>query len=261
MEDFILDFFTVLENINFNLVLQGLGVGVFAFWVIVMGWVWYDSSERYKKLWPRILSVAIVFAFNILGLIIYLIIRPNETFEEAYWMDLERRYLKFESAGLVDCLSCGEELYPNFIYCPNCGASVRKKCASCDVYLELDWKICPFCGEKQEEVEQHVVAKVVKKDKDSDSTKSTVEAGKPKGSDQKVESDGSGFMRFLGKLPGLRSSTKPKKKGSGKNKKSKKDKSEKKRKKSKKSKKKKSKRKKTKKDKKSKKSKKDTKEK
>lgn len=150
MEDAILNTVSYLEDVDFALVFQAIGIGFMLFWLVVLGWVAFDAAERFSSIWARILSFILVLMFPIFGLFIYLIIRPKATREEEKWFDLEHRFLKFEAEGLEDCPGCGFELMPNFIYCPDCGYELRKKCESCEVYLDPYWGVCPFCGTQQD---------------------------------------------------------------------------------------------------------------
>jgi Zn-finger nucleic acid-binding protein len=84
----------------------------------------------------------------VVGWIIYLIVRPSETIDEIYWGDLERRYLKYEAKDLGDCPRCGTQLYPGFIFCPTCKKRLKRKCSNCEVYVDLEYKYCPHCGNK-----------------------------------------------------------------------------------------------------------------
>jgi len=151
MEAWFLDGLSFLENIDFVFITYILLAAFCIFWLFVVGWVWFDASERYSSVWLRLFAVFIVFLFNILGFLVYLIVRPRITKDDDYWMDLERRYLKFEAAGLEDCPRCRWEVLPNYVFCPNCGKRLRKKCKSCETYLEPEWDVCPFCGNKQRE--------------------------------------------------------------------------------------------------------------
>jgi len=86
----------------------------------------------------------------ILGWIIYLIVRPSETIDEIYWGDLGRRYLKYEAKDLGDCSRCGTQLYPSFIFCPNCKKRIKRKCSACGVYIDLEYKYCTNCGNQMQ---------------------------------------------------------------------------------------------------------------
>ena len=142
----ILSFFDFIGSIDFNMFGFALGFVLVIFWLFVIGWVWVDSGERTSKKNSRIGYILLVVLLNIPGLIIYLIIRPSETIEEIYWADLERRYLKYETADLGDCPECGSQLFPGYVHCTNCGYTIKIKCPQCDVLVDKDHKFCEFCG-------------------------------------------------------------------------------------------------------------------
>lgn len=152
MEGAILDTMVFLEDLDFLMVFRAFGLGLLVFWLVVIGWSAIDASERFASKWHRLFAVLLIILLPLFGLLIYLTIRPRETLEEAKWNGAERRYLKFETAGLYDCPSCRYEVFPNYIFCPNCGYELRFKCKSCDVYLEPEWNTCPYCGEEQSRV-------------------------------------------------------------------------------------------------------------
>lgn len=146
LEKFILTFFDFVGGINFNIFSFVLILLFIIFWLVIVGWVWIDSSERTSKKGLRFVYMLIAIVLNIPGLIIYLIIRPSETIEEIYWADLERRYLKFETSELGDCPKCGHQLYPGYVFCTNCGFELKKRCPKCNVVINKDHKYCEFCG-------------------------------------------------------------------------------------------------------------------
>jgi hypothetical protein len=77
-----------------------------------------------------------------------LIIRPNETIEQIYWADLERRYLKYETSELGDCPECGSQLFPGYLFCSNCGCDIKRKCSGCGVMISKSAQFCPYCSKK-----------------------------------------------------------------------------------------------------------------
>lgn len=164
MESFLLNFLETVGNINFQLVWKIVILAFVIFWIVVLDWVWLDASERTTNKRARIIYLLLVLFFNVIGWIIYLIIRPSQTIEQIYWSDLERRYLKYETAELGDCPKCGTQLYPGYIYCPKCGLELKTKCKGCDVYIEKTNEYCPFCGTKVSKdvvVEEEVPSKEV----------------------------------------------------------------------------------------------------
>jgi len=148
MEDFILNLLETAGSIDFKFVGQVFSYGLIVFWFVVLYWVWLDSGERTSNKTVRISYVILVAVLNVVGLLIYLIIRPSQTIEEIYWADLERRYLKYETAELGDCPKCGSQLFPGYTYCPNCRYKLKMKCPRCKVYVDKKNKFCPHCGQE-----------------------------------------------------------------------------------------------------------------
>lgn len=156
MENFVLDFFEGLSNIDFNFVWTLFGIALGAFWIVVLYWVWLDSGERTTKKSVRIAYLILVALLFVVGLIIYMLIRPSQTIQEIYWADLERRYLKYETAELGDCPKCGTQLFPGFTYCPNCRYVLKVKCSQCGVEMDKQYRYCPSCGNRMREKSQVV---------------------------------------------------------------------------------------------------------
>lgn len=148
MEQFLLDFLNNVGNINFSFVIRMLAICLVLFWLVVVYWVWLDVSERTTNIFTKIIVVLLVLFLNFVGLIIYLLVRPNQTIEEIYWADLERRYLKYETAELGDCPKCGSQLYPGFKFCPQCKYKLKIKCSNCGIHIPRDSKYCANCGEE-----------------------------------------------------------------------------------------------------------------
>jgi RNA polymerase subunit RPABC4/transcription elongation factor Spt4 len=148
MEGFILDFLENIASIDFRFVWQIFLYALIVFWLVVLYWVWLDSGDRTTNTAVRYSYVFLVAVLNIIGWIIYLMIRPSQTIEEIYWADLERRYLKYETAELGDCPKCGTQLYPGYTFCPNCKHKLKRRCIKCNVLVEKKNKYCPYCGEE-----------------------------------------------------------------------------------------------------------------
>jgi len=170
LEDIVLGFLENVGKVDFSSVGRYFLIGFIIFWVAIVWWVWFDASARTTKVWAKIASILLVIFFNIFGLIIYLVVRPDQTIEGTYWEDLERRYMKYETAELGDCPQCGSQLFPGFIFCSNCGYQLKKKCSKCEMLVDKNYKHCPFCGnqmreravKEQEEVKPEVMEEQVK---------------------------------------------------------------------------------------------------
>lgn len=154
-EQFFLESMANLGDTNFDIIIKALIVVFFIFWLVVVSWVWTDISERTKKsvlgIIFRVFATLLVLFIPILGLIIYFIIRPPSTIEEAKWADLERRYLIYETSELGDCPNCKSQLQPGFVYCPVCGYQIKEQCVGCKEYFKKEWKMCPYCGTEKPE--------------------------------------------------------------------------------------------------------------
>jgi predicted RNA-binding Zn-ribbon protein involved in translation (DUF1610 family) len=148
-EQLVLNVVNGIAEANYSMLATVVAVVSIIFWLVVTSWIWVDSDERTTSKWMRLFYV-IIGIIPVIGWIIYLIVRPTETIDEIYWGDLERRYLKYEAKDLGDCERCGTQLYPGFVFCPNCGKRIKRKCSNCEVYVDLEYKYCPNCGNKMQ---------------------------------------------------------------------------------------------------------------
>ena len=67
-------------------------------WLSVIIWVTRDAIQRSDSLVFQVISILLNIAFPILGILLYLIIRPGKTTTERYYEDLEHRLI-LESIG------------------------------------------------------------------------------------------------------------------------------------------------------------------
>jgi hypothetical protein len=115
-------------------------------WFAVILWVYKDAERRRMS---GLLWALLVFIGNLIGLLIYLIVRqdhpvcgergvPAIPSEPAPPDAAEKRPLT--------CPACKKAVEPNFVYCPHCGASLQQACPSCGKPKEIGWKVCPHCG-------------------------------------------------------------------------------------------------------------------
>ena len=118
-----------------------------AFWMSLVIWSFRDMRSRSRDIFAQLLASLVVLIFGPLGLLIYLILRPQETLAEAYARTLE------EEALLQDiteekpvCPECKHRIEPDFIICPACHTELRKACPHCGRLSLLRWDICPYCG-------------------------------------------------------------------------------------------------------------------
>ncbi len=101
-------------------------------WIFVIAWVYRDAERRGMN---GILWGLLVFIGNIIGLLIYLIIRSDN--------------LPSTSVPVVQlkCPECSTPVSQKYAFCPHCGASMAGPvCPDCKKNVEKDWQACPHCG-------------------------------------------------------------------------------------------------------------------
>ncbi len=131
-----------------------------AFWVGLIIWTWRDIRSRSADIFAAILAALLVAVFNVVGLLIYLLVRPKFTLAEQYDRALEEEILLRELEQSPTCPNCGRPVQPDWQYCPYCETELKHPCSQCGYLLELEWKRCPKCGAPVEEpiTKQPVVA-------------------------------------------------------------------------------------------------------
>jgi RNA polymerase subunit RPABC4/transcription elongation factor Spt4 len=104
---------------------------------------------RSRDVFTQILAALVVAVLNVPGLLVYLILRPQETLSEQYQRSLEEEALLREIEDTAVCPGCGHHVKDEWRVCPFCHTKLKKPCQSCDELLDLPWSLCPYCGESQ----------------------------------------------------------------------------------------------------------------
>lgn len=100
-------------------------IGVVLILHIALGVYVYKDAPKYKM--DRLLWVLIVVLVpNLMGLIIYLIVRSN------------KRTTKV-------CVGCGNNIDKDFKVCPYCSHDTTMHCKNCGKEINEDWVVCPYC--------------------------------------------------------------------------------------------------------------------
>jgi hypothetical protein len=106
---------------------------MFFLWAAVAVWVYRDAERRSHN---GLLWALFVFIGNVVGLIIYLILRSSSPETSAALV----------TTATAKCPSCAGPIQKSFVACPHCGVKLSKDCSQCGKRAELDWKVCPYCG-------------------------------------------------------------------------------------------------------------------
>ena len=104
--------------------------------IMVIVWVYRDAERRGMN---GILWALLVFIGNIIGLIIYLILRSDAAFAP-----------EAEPEPQV-CPKCQKPVSSTYVFCPYCAAKLHTVCPECGKPTEKGWKACPHCGKKLSE--------------------------------------------------------------------------------------------------------------
>ena len=123
-----------------------LGAFLAALWVSLVFWTYRDMRQRSQDRLLQTLAALVVLVLGPLGLIVYILLRPPRTLEEAYQHALEEEALLSEIEARTACPGCGARTDPEWQICPACQTRLRRRCGSCSRLLELSWRVCPFCA-------------------------------------------------------------------------------------------------------------------
>ena len=122
------------------------GAFLAALWLGLVFWTYRDLARRSQDRLLRILAALVVLLLGPLGVILYLLLRPPTTLEEAYQHALEEEALLSEIEARSQCPGCGARTLAEWQVCPACATRLRRACPSCGHLLELGWRLCPFCA-------------------------------------------------------------------------------------------------------------------
>jgi len=117
---------------------------LFVLWIVVIIWVYRDAEERRMS---GVLWALLVFIGNLVGLLIYLIVRQDHPLPASGKSTaMAPSASPPAKAPTPACPSCQKPVEKDFTYCPHCGAALQQVCKACGKPLESAWKACPHCG-------------------------------------------------------------------------------------------------------------------
>jgi len=131
--------------------LRFIGLYIFALYIAMVFWTIRDAQNRTENPVLPYLAGLLVVALNVLGLFLYLIVRPRETLAEGYERQLAEESLLAEAEQRVVCPTCRERVGEDFILCPTCRTRLKRVCPSCAKLIRPEWNICPFCAKDFDE--------------------------------------------------------------------------------------------------------------
>jgi RNA polymerase subunit RPABC4/transcription elongation factor Spt4 len=131
-------------------ILEGLFIGLGAyfviFWFAMIAWTFQDIRRRTHDWMMQLLSVLMVVLFHVAGLVVYLIIRPQDTLAMVEGREVEEEALLQSMEEKISCPNCHKPAQSDFALCPYCGERLKRQCPECGRLMALNWTVCPFCG-------------------------------------------------------------------------------------------------------------------
>ena len=116
-------------------------------WLSAIVWVYRDAKNRTADSTSQMIAVLLVAVFNVPGLIVYLVIRPQATMADAYERSLETEAVLHELQLTANsCQTCRRPIDDDFNVCPHCRTVLREGCRSCGRAIRTSWLTCPYCA-------------------------------------------------------------------------------------------------------------------
>jgi RNA polymerase subunit RPABC4/transcription elongation factor Spt4 len=139
------------------------GAYLIALWFVLVVWTFRDIESRSRNVVTQISSTMLVVFFYVPGFLLYWLLRPKETLDEAYQRSLEEEYLLQDLQELPLCPSCHHYVEDDYQLCPHCNTQLKEGCHNCGRLVDLQWSVCPYCAAPQhrhdhgtDEVEQRI---------------------------------------------------------------------------------------------------------
>ncbi|MFT7586939.1 MAG: RNA polymerase subunit RPABC4/transcription elongation factor Spt4/heme/copper-type cytochrome [Cellvibrionaceae bacterium] len=148
----IIAFAMILSDAFLNYLTIGLIIFLalfFALWVSLIVWAYRDMRSRSRDLFAQLLSAIVVAILPVVGILIYLILRPTDTLSESFERALAEEALLQEIEKKPYCPGCSRNVHASWQVCPYCHLRLKKPCHACHELVELQWTICPFCANHQ----------------------------------------------------------------------------------------------------------------
>ncbi len=150
----------IIQNITLDWIIKFGVLYFFIIWWAFIIWIVKDITNRTTNLFLQVLSILIMIIFTpILGLPIYLLIRPSSTIFEKYHEGFEDEDItEWEEENVENiikkdvflCPFCSKHIDEDFLYCPFCKEKLTQKCEKCHKDLKVFWVACPYCWVNEE---------------------------------------------------------------------------------------------------------------
>jgi len=121
-----------------------------ALWFALIVWTYRDIEQRSRSVITQIFATLLSVLFFVPGALLYLVLRPRDTLDEAFQRSLEEEYLLQDLEDLPRCHSCHRAIESDWVICPACHTELRHECPTCAHLVRVTWDICPYCATELE---------------------------------------------------------------------------------------------------------------
>lgn len=121
-------------------------------WFALVVWTYRDIGSRSNSVVTQVFATLMSLLFFIPGTLLYMLMRPRTTLDEAFQRSLEEEYLLQDIEDTSLCPSCQRQVSDEYILCPHCQTSLKHACASCNQLVKNGWPVCPYCGADQSDL-------------------------------------------------------------------------------------------------------------
>jgi RNA polymerase subunit RPABC4/transcription elongation factor Spt4 len=116
-------------------------------WLSALVWVYRDVRSRTNDQTSQVIAVLLVALFNVPGLLVYLVIRPQSALADSYERSLESEAILHElQLAATSCHNCRRPIEDDYVVCPYCRSVLREPCRSCSRHVRTTWSACPYCA-------------------------------------------------------------------------------------------------------------------
>ncbi len=119
-------------------------------WLASIVWTYRDISSRTRDPISQLVGVAIAVTLPLVGLPVYLVLRPSDTLQANYDRRLEQEAILSDLHAVSVCPNCRRPVQDDFMVCPHCRTGLKEPCADCGQLLLHAWQFCPHCATPHE---------------------------------------------------------------------------------------------------------------
>lgn len=115
-------------------------------WLASVIWTYRDIASRTRDPISQAVMLSIVVVLPIIGLPIYMALRPTETLQQAYDREIEQEAILADIQTLAACPGCRRPAEASFRVCAYCGTALKDPCPTCNELMLHAWRYCPHCA-------------------------------------------------------------------------------------------------------------------